>query len=70
MVVPRASIPAYLAKVGELAQASGSFIVGCGHAGDGNVTAPRRSSPREPEPGSLEALVAKEALDLFDEPGR
>ena len=37
MVVPRASIPAYLAKVGELAQASGSFIVGCGHAGDGNV---------------------------------
>jgi glycolate oxidase len=37
MVVPRASIPAYLAKVGELADASGSFIVGCGHAGDGNV---------------------------------
>ena len=37
MVVPRASIPAYLAKVGELASSSGSFIVGCGHAGDGNV---------------------------------
>jgi glycolate oxidase len=37
MVVPRAEIPAYLARVGELAQASGSFIVGCGHAGDGNV---------------------------------
>jgi glycolate oxidase len=37
MVVPRASIPAYLAKVAELAQASASFIPGCGHAGDGNV---------------------------------
>ena len=37
MVVPRAAIPAYLAKVGEVAQASGSLIVGCGHAGDGNV---------------------------------
>jgi glycolate oxidase len=37
MVVPRAAIPAYLAKVGEIAQSSGSLIVGCGHAGDGNV---------------------------------
>jgi glycolate oxidase len=37
MVVPRAQIPDYLAKVGELAQSTGSFIVGCGHAGDGNV---------------------------------
>lgn len=37
MVVPRAQIPAYLASVKELADATGSFIVGCGHAGDGNV---------------------------------
>jgi glycolate oxidase len=37
MVVPRAAIPRYLATVSELAQGSGSFIVGCGHAGDGNV---------------------------------
>jgi glycolate oxidase len=37
MVVPRAAIPAYLAKVAELAAASASFIPGCGHAGDGNV---------------------------------
>ncbi|MEX2554207.1 MAG: FAD-binding oxidoreductase [Actinomycetota bacterium] len=37
MVVPRASIPEYMAKVNELAQASGSFITGCGHVGDGNV---------------------------------
>ncbi len=37
MVVPRAAIARYMARVGELAQASGSLVVGCGHAGDGNV---------------------------------
>jgi glycolate oxidase len=37
MVVPRAAIPAYMAKVNGLAQASGSFLTGCGHVGDGNV---------------------------------
>jgi glycolate dehydrogenase FAD-linked subunit len=37
MVVPRAAIPSYMAKVNELAQAGGSFITGCGHVGDGNV---------------------------------
>jgi glycolate oxidase len=37
MVVPRASIAEYLARVQELASDSGSWIVGCGHAGDGNV---------------------------------
>jgi glycolate oxidase len=37
VVVPRASIPDYLESVAELATASGSLVVGCGHAGDGNV---------------------------------
>jgi glycolate oxidase len=37
MVVPRASIPEYMAAVGNLAKARGSLVVGCGHAGDGNV---------------------------------
>jgi glycolate oxidase len=37
MVVPRASIPQYMAAVGDLAQTHGAFVVGCGHAGDGNV---------------------------------
>ena len=37
MVVPRAAVPAYLQTVNELAQGSGSLIVGCGHVGDGNV---------------------------------
>jgi len=36
-VVPRASIPAFLAVVGDLATAAASLVVGCGHAGDGNV---------------------------------
>jgi glycolate oxidase len=37
VVVPRASIPEYLAKVSAIASESGSWIAGCGHAGDGNV---------------------------------
>ncbi|MGI8663375.1 MAG: FAD-binding oxidoreductase [Acidimicrobiales bacterium] len=37
MVVPRASIATYMANVSELADASQSLVVGCGHAGDGNV---------------------------------
>jgi len=37
VVVPRASIDSFLTAVSELAQARGTFIAGCGHAGDGNV---------------------------------
>ena len=37
VVVPRASIDSFLTAVSELAQAKGTFIAGCGHAGDGNV---------------------------------
>jgi glycolate oxidase len=37
MVVPRAAMARYMAEVADVAQASGSFVVGCGHAGDGNV---------------------------------
>jgi glycolate dehydrogenase FAD-linked subunit len=37
MVVPRAQIPEYLSRVAEIAKATGSLIVGCGHVGDGNV---------------------------------
>ena len=36
-VVPRASIPSFLAAVAELAQAHDALVIGCGHAGDGNV---------------------------------
>ncbi len=37
VVVPRASIPEYLATVGRLSEESSSLAVGCGHAADGNV---------------------------------
>ncbi len=37
VVVPRASIPAFLEGVGRLASATSSLVIGCGHAGDGNV---------------------------------
>ncbi len=37
VVVPRASIPDYLAAVADLAAGTSSLVVGCGHAGDGNV---------------------------------
>jgi glycolate oxidase len=37
VVVPRAEIPAYLDRCQQVAQEHGSLVVGCGHAGDGNV---------------------------------
>ncbi len=37
VVVPRASIPGYLDAVNQLAARTASMVVGCGHAGDGNV---------------------------------
>lgn len=36
-VVPRASIPEFLSGAATLASETGSWIAGCGHAGDGNV---------------------------------
>lgn len=37
VVVPRAALPDYVRRVGEIATEFSSGIVGCGHAGDGNV---------------------------------
>ncbi len=37
VVVPRADIAPFMDEVAELADATGSFVPGCGHAGDGNV---------------------------------
>jgi glycolate oxidase len=36
-VLPRAALPDFFAKVMEIAQGNQTFVVGCGHAGDGNV---------------------------------
>lgn len=37
VVVPRAALPEYVRRVAEIGTEHGSPIVGCGHAGDGNV---------------------------------
>src|SRR4051794_40140828 len=37
VVVPRAAIAAFMGEVSALAKESGTFVAGCGHAGDGNV---------------------------------
>jgi glycolate oxidase len=37
VVVPRAAVPAFMARVSEIAGEHGAWIAGCGHAGDGNV---------------------------------
>jgi glycolate oxidase len=37
IVVPRASLPAYMEKVKEISMRHSTMIPGCGHAGDGNV---------------------------------
>lgn len=37
VVVPRGSMPEFLASTRKLAEQTGSGVVGCGHAGDGNV---------------------------------
>src|ERR1044072_3558949 len=37
IVVPRASLPDFMEMVAAIAADTGSWIAGCGHAGDGNV---------------------------------
>ncbi len=37
VVVPRAAIPEFMARVSELGAEHSAWIAGCGHAGDGNV---------------------------------
>ena len=36
-VLPRAALPEFMARVQKIAQETETFVVGCGHAGDGNV---------------------------------
>ncbi len=53
VVVPRARIPEYLARCQEVANEHGSFVVGCGHAGDGNV----HLSVFQPDPEACHATI-------------
>jgi glycolate oxidase len=54
-VVPRAQIPGFLADVSVIAQDTGSMILGCGHAGDGNV----HLSVFQPDPQQLERVLRR-----------
>src|SRR6185369_10849417 len=47
------TIPQYMAAVAQLAQARASLVVGCGHAGDGNV----HLSVFEKEPAAQDDLI-------------
>lgn len=53
VVVPRAEIPGYLDRCQEVANEHGSLVVGCGHAGDGNV----HLSVFQPDPDKCHATV-------------
>jgi len=55
LVVPRAAIPQYLTDVQTAAQATGSLVIGCGHAGDGNV----HLSVFQPDPEARDAVVSQ-----------
>ncbi len=37
IVVPRSTVPAFIERAQEIAHAHDTFLVGCGHVGDGNV---------------------------------
>ena len=55
MVVPRAALPEYVHRVGEIARQHESLVVGCGHAGDGNV----HMSVHQPDPDTREQLMGE-----------
>lgn len=58
VVVPRASIPGYLDTVSELSSRTSSLVVGCGHAGDGNVHLSVWQSDPDVRRQLLHAIVA------------
>jgi glycolate oxidase len=58
VVVPRAQVAPYLARVAEIAARHQTFITGCGHAGDGNV----HLSVFEADEAARRALL----LELFE----
>ncbi|HEX4906544.1 MAG TPA: FAD-linked oxidase C-terminal domain-containing protein [Acidimicrobiales bacterium] len=53
IVVPRASICEYMLRVQEIATETGTFVAGCGHAGDGNV----HLSVYKPDPDERSAVL-------------
>jgi glycolate oxidase len=55
LVVPRAAIPDYLSEVQVIANDTASLIIGCGHAGDGNV----HLSVFQPDPAARSDVVGR-----------
>src|SRR4051812_27335975 len=55
IVVPRASIADYMVAVKDIADSTGTFVAGCGHAGDGNV----HLSVYKPDPDERSAVLRK-----------
>ena len=55
IVVPRASISDFFVSVGRIAEETGTFVAGCGHAGDGNV----HLSIYKPDPEERSAVLRK-----------
>ena len=53
VVVPRADIAPFMAEVAALAEETGSWVSGCGHAGDGNV----HLSVFQPDPVQRSAVI-------------
>ena len=58
MVVPRASIGPYMARVAEIGRETGSWITACGHVGDGNVHLSIFQSDPEVKTQALRAIFA------------
>jgi glycolate oxidase len=53
IVVPRASVSEFMAKVAEIAATHGAWVPGCGHAGDGNV----HMSVYQPDPEERDKVM-------------
>jgi glycolate oxidase len=63
VVVPRAAIPPYMMAVSRIGQEHQTLVVGCGHAGDGNV----HLSVFQPDPkirGRVVRAILKAGMDL------
>jgi len=58
-VLPRAALPEFFAAITEIAQEHQTFVIGCGHAGDGNVHLAVFQKDPEIRHRVLHALFAK-----------
>ncbi|WP_344307393.1 FAD-binding oxidoreductase [Fodinicola feengrottensis] len=57
-VVPRGAIPDFVAQASKIATEHGSYVIGCGHAGDGNVHFALFQKDPEARDQTLKAMFA------------